>query len=512
MITKGAVRKLIHRKGRSIMKKFILIFLLLVPVAGTTTLLSLDIPARPEQLTFSALDYTPPDPSDFRDTLENGIPVYIAEDNLLPLATIQVQFKGGKYLESPGKEGLAGLTGEVWRTGGAGDMRPAELDEELAFLAADLSVNIGNTGGSVSLQILSKDFDRGLELLIKILLEPRFDQERLDKAKSDLIASIKQRNDDPGSIERMEWNRLLYGESFWLNRLAVESSVDSITREDLVQFRERLINDASMVIAFAGNISKVEAKEKLERVFGHVPAPEGPGLPEVPQPAATADPGVYLVTKDGVNQARVLIGHIGVKEPFADEFAMGLGNDILGGSGFTSWIMSIIRSDMGLAYSAGSGFSVGVDYPGQFRGYFQTKFSTCAIASQVLIDQINRLRDEGVAPEELETSRNSAVQTLPSRFESLVRTMSQFARDELSGRPMDYWPTYISKVSQVTEESIRAAALRNLDPEKLIILVVGNAEEVLKANPDFPEASLEKLGKVIRLPLRDPLTLEPLSD
>jgi zinc protease len=494
------------------MKKFIPIMLFLVLAAVSSPLLGQDIPARPEQLIFSPLDYTAPDPVDFRDSLENGIPVYIAEDNLLPLATIQVQFKGGKYLEEPGKEGLASLTSKVWRTGGAGDMGPAELDEELAFLAADLGVNIGNTGGSISLQILSKDFDRGLELLMKILLEPRFNQDRLDKAKSDLIAAIKQRNDDPGSIERMEWNRLLYGENYWLNHLAVQSSVESITRENLVQFRERLINDKSMVIAFAGNISKDEVKAKLNRVFSQVPALAGPGLPEVPQPETTAEPGVYLVHKEGVNQARVLIGHLGIKEPFADEFAMELGNDVLGGSGFTSWIMSKIRSDMGLAYSAGSLFSVGTDYPGQFRGYFQTKFSTCAIAAQVLVDQVNRLRDEGVASEELETSRNSAVQTLPSRFESLVRTMSVFTRDELSGRPMDYWPTYISKINQVTEENIRETALKNLDPDKLIILVVGNAEEVLKINPDFPDASLEKLGKVTRLPLRDPLTLEPIDD
>ena len=494
------------------MKKSILIFLFLVMTAGFPLLSGQDIPPRPEELSFPELEYTPPAPSNFRDTLANGIPVYIAEDNLLPLATIQVQFKGGKYLEEPGQEGLAGLTSEVWRTGGAGDMTPSELDEELAFLAADLSVNIGSTSGSLSLQILSKDFDRGLELLMKILLDPSFNQERLDRAKSDLIASIKQRNDDPGSIERMEWNRLLYGEDYWLNRLALKSSVDSINRDDLLAFRKRLINDKSLVIAFAGDMSKDEVKKKLNRAFSQVPSAEGPGLPEVPQPVKTAEPGVYLVTKEGVNQARVLIGHIGEKEPFADEFAMGLGNDVLGGSGFTSWIMSKIRSDMGLAYSAGSLYAVGDDYPGQFRGYFQTKFSTCAIASQVLIDQVNRLRNEGVSAEELATAKSSAIQTLPSRFESLVRTMSVFARDELSGRSMDYWPTYMDKVRQVNEESIREAALRNLDPGKLIVLVVGDAEEVLKINPDFPDASLEKLGKVTRLPLRDPLTLEPIVD
>ena len=494
------------------MKKHILFILLLAAAAGINPVNGQEIPDRPEQLTYPELNYSAPDPTVYRDTLENGIPVYIAEDNLLPLATIQVLFKGGKYLEEPGQEGLSGLTSEVWRTGGAGSLGPAELDEELAFLAADLNVNLAGTGGSISLQILAKDFDRGLELLMDVLLEPRFDQGRLDKAKSDLLASIKKRNDDPGSIERMEWNRLIYGEDYWLNRLAVKSSIDSITREDLSAFRKRLINDRNLVIAFAGDISKEAAKAKLEQAFSSVPAAGAELLPEVPQPTGTAEPGVYIVNKEEGNQARVMIGHIGAKAPFADEFAMALGNDVLGGSGFTSWIMSKIRSDMGLAYSAGSGFSIGTDYPGQFRGYFQTKFSTCAIASQVLIDQVNRLRNEGVSAEELETARNSAVQTLPSRFESLVRTMSVFARDELSGRPMDYWPSYTGKINQVTLEGITDAAERNLDPEKLVILVVGDAEEVLKVNPDFPEASLEKLGTITRLPLRDPMTLEPLTE
>lgn len=493
------------------MKKIfpVLIFLLVIP--PTSFLAGQDIPARPERLQFPPLDYTPPDPGNYRETLQNGIPVYIAEDRLLPLTSIQVQFKGGKYLEETGKEGLAGLTSEAWRTGGAGDLGPAELDEELAFLAADLSISIGGTGGSVFMQTLSKDFDRGLELLIDLLLEPRFNQERLDKAKSDLLASIKQRNDDPASIEQMEWRRLLYGEDYWINRLAVQNSINSITREDLIRFHGKLINNRNLVIACAGDIHRDEIKAKLDDAFAQIPDATDEGLPAVPQPEQTAEPGVYLVHKEEVNQARVSIGHSGPKYPFPDEFPMLLGNDILGGSGFTSWIMSKIRSDMGLAYSAGSLFIIGNEYPGQFRGYFQTKFSTCAIAVQVLIDQILRLREEKVSPKELQVAKNSAVQTLPSRFESLLRTMSLFAGDELSGRASDYWPNYIENINRVTVEELKKAARNHLKPEKLIVLVVGDAEEVLKPNPDFPEADLEKTGPITRLPLRDPLTLEPME-
>ena len=191
---------------------------------------------------------------------------------------------------------------------------------------------------------------------------------------------------------------------------------------------------------------------------------------------------------------------------------MALANDVLGGGGFTAWILSRVRSDEGLAYSAGSNFRLNNTIPGTFRAYFQSKSSTCSRATDLILQLIEKLRNEGISDKELEISRNSFIQTFPNRFQSKFQTVALFAQGELFGRPSEYWQEYRDRVSKVTRESARNAAKKYIDPSKFVILVVGNIEEILKGHPDFPEITFEKMGNLIRLPMRDPMTLEPLSE
>ncbi len=469
-----------------------------------------EIPARPEQLAFPPLKFDVPDAGALRVKLANGVPCYVASDPMLPLVTVQVLFRGGQYLEPAGKEGLAELTGTVWRTGGAGALDARGLDEELDFLAATLATSVGGVSGSVTLNLLSKDVDRGLALLMDALREPRFDATRLATAKEDLLSEMKRRNDDSEAIEDREWDRLVYGDDYWVNRLATKASVDAVTRDDLVAFQKRLANPANVVVAVAGDFDRKAMIAKLNATLGAWKA-AGPAVPPVPQPTASAAPGVYLVNKPDVNQGRVSMGHIGAKRPLADEFAVAVANDVLGGGGFTARMMSRVRSDEGLAYSAYSRYPIGDLYPGVFHAYFQSKSSTCARAALLTADLIATMRAGAVTDKELATSKSSLGETLPRTFESRLKTVSRYAQDELVGRPHEYWKTYRTQVAAVTAADVLKASKARFHPEGLIVLVVGNADEILKGHPDHPEARLEKLGPVVRLPLRDPLTLKPLD-
>ena len=140
------------------------------------------------------------------------------------------------------------------------------------------------------------------------------------------------------------------------------------------------------------------------------------GIPavKVPKPDFTPVAGVYMVHKPDVNQGRVSIGHLGILRGNPDEFAIDMMNDILGGSGFTSRIMSRVRTDEGLAYDAGSSYSPGVYYEGQFRAAFQSKSATAARAAQIVLDEIERMRKEKVSAEELETVKNQAIEVFPA--------------------------------------------------------------------------------------------------
>jgi zinc protease len=470
-----------------------------------------EIPARPEQLKFPPLNYKVPDAASLRVKLANGIPVYIAEDKLLPLVTVEVFFRGGKYLEPVGKEGLADLVGTVWRTGGAGDLDASALDEELDYLAAQLVTNVGETNGSVMLNLLSKDLDRGLGLLMDVLQKPRFEPSRLDKAKEDAIADMKRRNDDSADIEQREWDRLIYGDGYWLNRLATKASIDAITRDDLVAFQKRLANPANLVVAVAGDFDRKAMIGKLNATLGrwktrHV------RVPPVPQPENSPKPGVYLVDKPDVNQGRVSIGHLGAKRPLTDEAALTVANDILGGGGFTAWMMSRVRSDEGLAYSAYSRYGLGDVMPGTFRAYFQSKSATCAQAAALTLELIGKITSQAVTASELETSKNSFIETLPRTFETKFRTVARYAQDELVGRPHAYWTSYRERMRAVDAAAVAKAAKAHIHPDKLVILVVGNIAEILKGSADHPEARFEKLGPLVRVPLRDPLTLKPMPE
>ena len=479
-------------------------------LTAAASALAQQIPARPEQLTYPGLSYAVPDAKALKATLANGITVYLAEDRLLPLINVQVFFRGGRYMEPAGKEGVAALTGTVWRTGGAGALDPKQLDEELDFLAAQLATNVGDVTGSVTLNLLSKDLDRGLALLMDVIRTPRFDEARLVKAREDMLSEMKRRNDDAEDIEAREWNRLVYGESFWLNRLSTKVSVDGITRADLAAFHKRLAQPANLVVAVAGDFKRADMVARLNATLGAWKEP-GEKAPPVPQPAGSARPGVYLVNKSDVNQGRVSIGHLGGRRPLADEAALQVANDIYGGGGFTAWMMLRIRSDEGLAYGAYSNFEVGDLFPGEFRAYFQSKASTCARAAQLTFDLMKRIRGELVSAKELDTSKSSFIETFPRTFETKVRTVSRFALDDLVGRPHEYWSGYRDRMKAVTAESVRAAAMAHYQPDKLVVLVVGPVDEILKGHPDHPSTRLDMFGSFTRLPLRDPMTLAPME-
>jgi hypothetical protein len=129
---------------------------------SATSANSPEIPDRPEKLTFPKLDYEPPAPQNYRVQLKSGPVAYVVPDRELPLVNLVVYVRTGKYLEAVGQEGLAELTGYLLARGGTKSKTAEELEERLAFLAAHLDSGVGDTQGSISLNLLSKDLEEGL--------------------------------------------------------------------------------------------------------------------------------------------------------------------------------------------------------------------------------------------------------------------------------------------------------------------------------------------------------------
>jgi predicted Zn-dependent peptidase len=494
-------------------------FALAFGVAGNLTAAAKEVktpaavPARPEALKFPELTFEVPDASRYRYPLDSQVVAFVAEDHSLPLVDIQLTVRGGSYLLGPDEGGLAEFTGSLMRAGGTARLTAEEFDEEAEFLAANISSFGGDTHMGARVSCITPVLDACLDLFFDMVRTPRFQQSRLDNEKGRALESLKQRNDDAQDILSREWDWALYGEDYFAARKATAAQIEGLQRVDLERFHRRVWRPEGMIISIAGDI---DAETILPRIEGYLEGwpREGEAVSwPPPEPTHQPRPGFYYVDKE-IPQGKVYFGHPipQVKDwNHPDLPALQIMNQILGGGGFTSRIVKRVRSDEGLAYSAGSFVSEDSFWPGQFRVGFQSKSPTVALAIQISLEEIRRIQDEKVSAEEIAVARGALIEAFPRRFESAQQIAGTFAYDETLGRSQDYWKTWRERVRSVTAEDIQRVARAYLKTDQLIYLVVGDWATIAAGDADH-RAKIETIfpSAPERLPLRDPLTLKPL--
>ena len=386
--------------------------------------------------------------------------------------------------------GLASLTATMMRDGGAGERSPAELDERIEFLAAGISASSRDTEARASLRTITPVFEESLDLFFDVLMRPRFDAERFGVRQENVREDLKQRNDDADSLLGREWDFLLYGQDHYLGRRMTSGHLDAITPDDLRDFHRRTWRPEHMVWSVSGDVDTAEILAMLEERLAAWPAADDaaavdwPPPHEVPNPA----PGIYHVEKD-IPQGKVRIGNLAPRWDDWDNperAAIQVMDHILGASGFTSRIMQRVRSDEGLAYGAGGRFGFNPLGPSGYSMGYQSKSPTVALAAAIALEEVHRMRDEAVSPEELELARRSLVDSFPRRFESAQARAGIFANDAFLERDHGYWVRWREQIEAVTAEDVVAVAQKYLRPDQMVMLVVGIWEDIGPGDPGGP--------------------------
>ncbi|MCB1050374.1 MAG: insulinase family protein [Acidobacteria bacterium] len=484
------------------MKRLILCFFCFASLLGQ------NIPDRPSDIQYPALKTQIPNRTQNMHDLQQA-KAFLVEDHALPLIQINLYAKGGGYLEPQGKEGLSELTATMLQNGGTESLAPQAFQERLDFLSTEIEVSISDTRLTASLNCLTSNLDESLQLFFDMLQRPRLDAERLAIEKQNMLEQLRRRNDDTRAMEPRYWSRLLYGPSFYSNHLATQTSIDSIDAASIRQFKDQILVQGNLVLAVSGDITPATLKKVMKSHLAKFAKGSKPADP--PKDWQMADPGLYGVQKDGVNQTRVTAGYLGLTHGNPDRPAVDVMNEILGGGGFTSRITSRIRSDEGLAYSAGSQFSTGFDTPGTFRIVYQSKNESVAFALKIALEEIQKIRDVPVSEEELKIAKEGVVSGLLPFFDDPASTAQQFARAYMINEDPEYLAKYQESVRKITVADVQQAAQKYLNRDKLIILLTGDLAGCLPG--DGNHGSLEEVTglKLERLPLFDPLTLQPLE-
>jgi len=439
------------------------------------------LPNQPDQLQYPALEFQLPEVETL--VLDNGIHLYLKEDRELPLVQITTLVGAGDITTPKDKTGFADLFGSTWRTGGAGERSPEELDEFLDHLAANLGASMGPYTSQLDLSLRSQDLEQGLAVLADMLRRPKFASERLELERLQAQEQVRRQNDSPGAISRRLLLAALYPDCS-LGYTPTHDTLANITRQDLIDFQQTYFAPNKLWIAVSGDFDRDKLMQLLQQNFGDWKQREVPEqiMPTVARPKSGL---IQIVTKE-LPQTTVVIGDLGLTKDDPDQYAVRVFNYILGGGGFNSRMMREIRSNRGLAYSAYSYFQVGRRLPGPFVAGTETKNATVVPAIILTRSIMSDLRDNPVSKDELQLAKESQINSFIFGFENTHSVVNRQMTLTFFGYPEDYLASYRDRIAAVTAADVQRVAREFVDLSSQQIILVGDPEEF--------RAELEQIG------------------
>jgi zinc protease len=404
-------------------------------------------------------------------TSPGGITAWLVEDHNIPFTALEIRFKGGTSLEAPEKRGAINLMTATLEEG-AGAMDSRGFAEAREALAADIRFDSGADSVGVSTKFLTENRDKVIDLLREALVNPRFDQDAVDRVREQALSNLRSNAKDPGTIASEKFDALAFGDHpYGSSGDGTIATVTALTRNDVVAAHKAALARDRVYVAASGDITAEELGTLLDRLLGDLPAT---GAPQPSEAAWLLPPGTTVVDFP-TPQSSVIFGQIGIPRDDPDFFPAFVLNEVIGGGRFTARLMSEVREKRGLTYGIGT-YLVAMDHADMLLGQFSASNDKVAEAIKVVKSEWARIVSEGVTPEELEATKTYLTGSYPLRFDGNGPIASILVGMQMDALPIDYVTSRNAKVEAVTMEDIKRVAARLFKPEALQFVVVGQPE------------------------------------
>jgi zinc protease len=388
----------------------------------------------------------------------------------LPMVDVRIVFDAGSARDND-KSGLASLVNSMLSKG-AGEWDTNTVAERFDSVGAQYSSSTARDMAVLQLRSLTESslLTKAVNTMAAIVNQPHFAQTELERVRKQVVLSLKNQLQSPGDIADKAFYQAMYHEHPYATPTLGETDiVTRITRNDLLAFYNQYYVGRNAVVAIVGALDKNEASKLADQLVGDLP--KGQAAPVIPK--VTDLSKAMVVQKDYPStQTHILVGQPGMKRGDPDYFDLYVGNHILGGSGFSSRIMKIIRDQNGLAYSAYSYF-LPMRQEGPFIMGLQTKNDSRDKAIALLDKTLREFIAQGPSDEELTHAKMNITGGFPLRIDSNRDIVEYIAMLGFYDLPLDYLNTFNSKVNAVTVASIKHAFARRVDPDRLLTVTVG---------------------------------------
>ena len=405
-------------------------------------------------------------------TLGNGLQVVVVMHHEQPAVNLRLMIGAGSVYDPAGKNGVAAFTGALLDQGTTG-RSASEIADAIDSIGGILDVGAGTDLSFVNVLVMTDSFEFGLDLVAESARNPSFERAELERQRQQALSGFQVSLDDPEYLASVVLSRLLYGfHPYGMPSNGTPESVRQITRDDLLAFHAEHYAPNNALLAIVGDIDAESAFAAAERAFGdwtpRTSASEPPAG-RIPEPTRR----VVVIDKPGSLQTAIRVGHVALSRTSPDYLPFDVAIKILGGEGGNR-LGSVLRTERALTYSASAEISSG-RYGGDFIGKTDTRTEATVEALRLMVGEVGRLRRERVSRRELENARAYLAGNFPLTIETPNAIAAQVLESLVYGLDLDDLPTYPNRINAVTVEDIRRVARTYLQPDRLAIVLVGEA-------------------------------------
>jgi predicted Zn-dependent peptidase len=430
-------------------------------------------------------------PDSERATLSNGMEVVLARREGVPTVVMNLLVDAGYATDKASVPGTAALALNMIDEG-TQDMDALEINERLQTIGSSVYAYSDLDASYVSLNTLKPVLDESLDIYADIILNPAFPEQELSRLKQEQISGIQREKAQPFSMALRVMPKLLYGEEhpygIPLTGSGYESTVESLTRDDLVQFYDTWFKPNNATLTVVGDISMDELTQKLESRFGQWKQADVPqkNLAQVDSPQGNT---IYLMDRPESQQSIIIAGYL--TEPYGEvnEIARDVMNKVLGGE-FTSRINMNLREDKHWAYGAQSTI---LNAKGQrpYLAFAPVQTDKTKESVQEIQKEFSAfVGDNPVSQEEFDKVQENTVLQLPGRWETNQAVGGSLTETVKYDLAEDYFQTYGERVKNLNLDEVRTLSQKMVEPDKLQWFIVGDKEKILAG---LEELNMDKI-------------------
>lgn len=397
-----------------------------------------------------------------------GVEVWLVEEHSLPMIAVSISLTAGSAYDPADRPGLASMMVSLLNEG-AGDLDDAAFKEALEERAIRMGFGAGRDYLVISLSTLTENADQAFRLLALALSQPRFDPEPVERTRVQILASLRQDEESPGTIAAKAWSKGYFGTHPYAHPGdGTPEGVAAITIEDIRNFAASYLVRGGAKVVAAGDITAVQLSAYLDQALGSLPAR---AVSPVQPVTAWGEPGTEIIAMD-VPQPAVVFGMPGPMRHDPDFIPTYIANYIFGGGGFSSRLMEEVRDRRGLTY----GISTRLNNrraSAIIRGSVQSERSRVTTAIEVMKDEMERFARDGATVDELADAKTYLTGSFPLSFDSNTKLASNLNGFQRAGLDVDYVVRRNDLIEAVTLEDVDAMARKYYVPERLYLVIAG---------------------------------------